>query len=108
MTGNRMTALQNTMLAILIIAVFYYMRKKDLLPRLTLHGAVPSAIVGIVLGFFSSFLGIGGGPVNVALIVFAFGYSMKAATACSLAAILSSQAAKLFSAVMRGDLTTTI
>ena len=43
----------------------------------------------------SSFLGIGGGPVNVGAFVFLFGYSAKTASSASLITILFSQISKL-------------
>ena len=53
-------------------------------------------IIGLVLGTLSSFLGIGGGPINVAVFVFFFSIEMKTATVYSIATILFSQASKLF------------
>ena len=63
---------QNICLGLLIILVFVYMLKKDKLPTLHKRGLVLSTLVGVLLGFFSSFLGIGGGPLNVALLIFIF------------------------------------
>lgn len=51
--------------------------------------------IGLVLGIISSFLGIGGGPINVAVFVFFFSIDMKTATVYSIATILFSQASKL-------------
>lgn len=54
-------------------------------------------VIGLILGTISSFLGIGGGPINVAVFVFFFSIDMKTATIYSIATILFSQASKLFS-----------
>lgn len=59
---------------------------------------------GIVLGFFASFLGIGGGPINVALLMLMFGMPIKQATVYSICMILFSQAAKVIGVVVAGDL----
>jgi uncharacterized membrane protein YfcA len=52
-------------------------------------------LVGIFLGVFSTFLGIGGGPINVACLIFFFGIDIKAATVYSIITIFFSQLAKL-------------
>lgn len=52
-------------------------------------------LVGLFLGGFSTLLGIGGGPINVSLLVFCFGLSMKDATVYSIITIFFSQLAKL-------------
>lgn len=50
---------------------------------------------GMALGLISSFLGIGGGPVNLVVLWFFFGMDTKTAAANSLYIILFSQAASL-------------
>lgn len=62
-----------------------------------------------VLGFLASFLGIGGGPVNVSLLMLMFALPIKEATLYSLSTIFFSQLAKLVtialtSSFMRFDL----
>ncbi|WP_458413387.1 sulfite exporter TauE/SafE family protein [Schinkia sp. CFF1] len=52
-------------------------------------------IVGTVLGFLASLLGIGGGPINVALLMLCFGISIKEAVVYSIATILFSQLSKV-------------
>ena len=86
---------QNICLGLLIILVFVYMLKKDKLPTLHKRGLVLSTLVGVLLGFFSSFLGIGGGPINVALLIFIFSLDTKTATVCSIITILFAQISKL-------------
>ena len=61
------------------------------------RGIVPSLLAGGFLGVCSSFLGIGGGPINVALIIYLFSYDTKTATICSLVTILLAQVSKLCS-----------
>jgi len=95
MSGAQVTLVQNVLLAGLVIFVMIYMVKKSSIPSPKLSGIVPSALVGLGLGVFASFLGIGGGPINVALIILLFDYPTKKATVCSLIVVLFSQAAKL-------------
>lgn len=51
--------------------------------------------VGILLGGLASFLGIGGGPINVALVMFLFWTKLKEATVYSIIMIFCSQLFKL-------------
>ena len=50
---------------------------------------------GIVLGFLSSLLGIGGGPINVSLLMLMFAMPIKEATIYSISIIFFSQLSKL-------------
>ena len=97
---NLVTVVQNAVLSVLILAVFLYMRNKSHIKSMSLHGLAPSVLVGVFLGICSSFLGIGGGPINVALIIYLFGYDTKSATVCSIVTILFSQISKLGSVAL--------
>lgn len=89
------TVVQNAALSLLILAVFFYMKNKHRIRGLTLTGIPVSLAVGVFLGVCSSFLGIGGGPINVALIIYLFSFDTKTATVCSLVTILFAQISKL-------------
>lgn len=52
-------------------------------------------VCGFLLGFLASFLGIGGGPINVSLMMLLFSMPIKEATVYSIATIFFSQLAKL-------------
>ncbi len=52
-------------------------------------------ICGLMLGFLASFLGIGGGPINVSLLMLLFSFKIKEATIYSICTIFCSQLAKL-------------
>lgn len=93
--GNMVTAVQNIALGVLIVFVIVYMANKAKIKPLGLDGIIPSVLTGLFLGFCSSFMGIGGGPINVAIIILFFGYSTKKAALCSLITILFSQATKV-------------
>lgn len=94
------TVVQNTVLGLLILAVFQYMRHKERLRGFQLSGALPALLAGMLLGACSSFLGIGGGPVNVALIILLFSVPTKTAMLCSLITILFAQISKLASVAL--------
>ncbi len=63
----------------------------------TFHVANPLAILfaGFLLGTAASFLGIGGGPINVAFLTLLFSFSMKDAAVYSVAVIFFSQCSNL-------------
>ena len=50
---------------------------------------------GLMLGIISSFLGIGGGPFNVAVFMLFFAMDMKSSTVYSVAVIIFSQLSNL-------------
>ena len=86
---------QNIVLTVLIVWVFIYMNNKSKFKCKEFKGVLPSLFVGLLLGMTSAFLGIGGGPINVSVIIFLFSLPIKTATVCSLMTILFSQFSKL-------------
>jgi len=60
-----------------------------------LNHAFYYVICGFSLGFLASLLSIGGGPINVALMMLMFGINIKEATIYSICTIFFSQLAKL-------------
>lgn len=52
-------------------------------------------LCGMILGFLASLLGIGGGPINVSLLMLMFSMSIKEATVYSICTIFFSQLSKL-------------
>lgn len=57
--------------------------------------------IGMCMGAISSFLGIGGGPINLMALYFAFSMDTKKAAACSLYIIMLSQTASLLTSVLK-------
>lgn len=60
-----------------------------------LHHVVWYIACGLVLGFLASLLGIGGGPINVSLLMLMFALPIKEATVYSICTIFFSQLSKL-------------
>lgn len=87
--------IQNIVLTILILWVLIYMNNKTKFKSKEFKGVFPSLLTGFCLGICSAFLGIGGGPINVTVIIFLFSLPIKTATICSLITILLSQFSKL-------------
>lgn len=61
-------------------------------------------IIGVMLGIFSSFLGIGGGPINLMVLGFFFSMSTKEAALSSLYIIMFSQITSLVQTVATGSI----
>lgn len=60
--------------------------------------------VGFSLGTISSFLGVGGGPINVAFLVLFFSMTMKEAAVYSVGTILFSQCSKITTMAINGTI----
>ena len=59
-------------------------------------------MIGLLLGIMSSFLGIGGGPINLVVLGYFFSMDTKTAAANSLYIILFSQLASLIATLISG------
>lgn len=94
MEPSLITAMQASILALLLIAVLINVNSH--VKTLKITNKVITFVIGLALGIISSFLGIGGGPINVAVFIFFFSIEMKTATVYSIATILFSQGSKLF------------
>ena len=97
-------ACQAAALAVITFGTLVYTLNKDRIATRRVTGAAPSVAIGCALGIMSSFLGIGGGPINL-VVLFHF-YSMDAKTAAqnSLYIILFSQATSTLIALFTTDL----
>lgn len=86
-------SIQAFTLAVLLTAVCFYVAKE----RKSFHIKNNFAIilVGLILGFIASFLGIGGGPINVAVLTLFFSMNVKESAVYSVAIIFFSQLSKL-------------
>ena len=74
-------------------------------PRITARNVTQPVVcvcIGLVLGLLSAFLGIGGGPINLAVLYYFFSMDTKTAALNSLYVILFSQSASFISTVARG------
>ena len=96
--------IQSFLLLITLIFILLYTLKKDNLPSFQVRNPLLIFLLGLFLGCISVFLGIGGGPLNVSLLILLFAYDMKQATIYSIATIFFSQLSKLGSIVASGGL----
>lgn len=88
---------QAVLLAIVTIGTFCYMVMNNAgkIRTRKLTSPFVSLVIGFILGIISSFLGIGGGPMNLAVLAFFFSMDPKEAATNSLCVILISQTASL-------------
>lgn len=84
------------------LLVLLYVRNKHRLPAKHVSNIVACVFIGCMLGTISAFLGIGGGPNNLAVLFFFFSMDAKEAAKNSLYIILFSQAASLLAALFSG------
>ena len=91
--SDTVRCVQAYVLASLLAFVCFYVSKQ----RKSFHVENNFAIcfVGLMLGFIASFLGIGGGPINVAVLTLFFSMNVKESAVYSVAIIFFSQLSKL-------------
>ncbi|MGN1230327.1 MAG: sulfite exporter TauE/SafE family protein [Anaerotignum sp.] len=88
---NTAGGVQACLLLAATFATFIYTLNKDKLRSKEVNSPIIGVIIGIFLGILGSFLGIGGGPFNVAVLYYFFSMPTKKATQNSLLIVLFSQ-----------------
>ncbi|MDE6550817.1 MAG: sulfite exporter TauE/SafE family protein [Clostridia bacterium] len=101
-SAQAIKVIQNSILLFLIVCIFFYMLFREKIKPLHLQNIVFYILVGILLGILSSFLGIGGGPLNVAILMLLFGMEIKEATFASIVTIMFAQIAKVVMILIGG------
>ena len=81
------------------LATFLYTLNKDKIKSKQVDSPVVSILIGLILGILGAFLGIGGGPFNVAVLYYFFSMQTKKATQNSLYIVLFSQTASTFKTI---------
>lgn len=97
---NTVGAVQGVCLALITLGTLIYTINKSRIHTRTVQNMLVCAVIGLVLGVMSSFLGIGGGPINLVVLFYFFGMDTKTAAANSLYIILFSQLASVLSTVI--------
>ncbi len=98
----RIGMIQNIIMVILTATVFVYVLNKQKINTLHMSSKMGSLFAGLALGIFSSFLGIGGGPINIMVLSYLFSMDSKHAAINSLYIIFFSQVANLFTYILQG------
>lgn len=92
------TAIQSLVLLLLLSICLLYHK----IPHRHIASPVLIALIGAALGLFSSFLGIGGGPINVAVLGIFLSLELRRAARASVFIILFSQGAGLVTKALSG------
>lgn len=82
---------QAACLLIVTLGTLLYTVKKEQISTRRVKSPAVCVVIGLVLGVMSSFLGIGGGPINLVVLFYFFSMNTKTAALNSLYIILFSQ-----------------
>ena len=96
---NNVGAVQSVILMIITLATLVYTMKKESIPTYHINSKFVIFLIGMLLGIMSSFLGIGGGPINLVVLFFLFSKSTKEAALYSIFVIFFSQLSSLLSMI---------
>lgn len=99
--SNQVGAVQAGVLLIVTFLTLLYTLNKARVRTCHVTNLFLCAVIGLLLGVMSAFLGIGGGPINLMVLGFFFSMDTKRAAANSLYIILFSQAASLINTLAR-------
>ncbi|MCI8541675.1 MAG: sulfite exporter TauE/SafE family protein [Erysipelotrichaceae bacterium] len=89
--ANTAGALQAGVLGVITVGTLLYTLNKERIHTYRVRNIFACLFIGMMLGIFSSFLGIGGGPINLVVLYFFFTMQTKEAAQNSLYIILFSQ-----------------
>ncbi len=92
--NDTLKGIQGIILGVLLVLAIVYINLKNA-KSFNIKKVGGMIAVGITLGTVASFLGVGGGPINVAFLVLFFSMTMKEAAVYSVGTIFFSQIAKL-------------
>ena len=86
---------QNIFLCLIVIFTIVYLKYKKKMKTYDLKNMFSVLFAGLILGAVSAFLGIGGGPLNIAVLAIFFSMRSKDAANASLIVIFFSQLSSL-------------
>lgn len=99
---NLVGMVQAVVLAVITLGTLLYTVCKRRIHTLQCRQMWIVFLIGLLLGILSSFLGIGGGPVNIVILEYFFSMKTKESAASSLFVIMLSQAAGLVQTLWSG------
>ncbi len=104
LSGNKdkVGAIQAVCLLLITFGTMAYTLKKDKIKTHHVENVIACGMIGVILGICSSFLGIGGGPINLVVLFFFFSMDTKTAAQNSLYIILFSQITSLLNTIITG------
>lgn len=102
MVNNDIVAqkIQSVILFILLLIVLVLYIYEDRIKRFNINNTIVCALVGLILGILAAFLGIGGGPLNVVVLMYLLGMDAKASAVHSIFIVFFSQGSKIVSVIL--------
>ena len=100
---DRVGAVQASCLLVVTLGTLLYTIYKKRIKTHQIQSKLVCACIGLALGIMSSFLGIGGGPINLVVFFFFFSMDTKTAAENSLYTIFFSQIASLIYSIASGS-----
>lgn len=95
-------AAQSFVLAVVTVGVLIFTLKKANIKPFNVESGAISLMIGFFLGALSSFLGIGGGPINLMVLYLFFGLDSKKAAINSIYIIFFSQGVSIIQTIVKG------
>lgn len=92
--------IQSIILLVLMLIILTLYTNEDKIKGLKIQNIFACIVAGVILGIVSSFLGIGGGPLNVIVLMYILGMNTKEAAINSIVIIFFSQSSKLTSILL--------
>ena len=93
--------IQNSLLSIVLLIIILYTLKKDKIKNHHVKSSIVIAIIGFLLGNLSVFLGIGGGPITLAILSFLFSFTSKESGVLYSCIIFFSQSTKIITTYVK-------
>lgn len=100
--ANTAGGVQACLLFAATFATLLYTLQKDNIAKRQVSNQLACVVIGLALGMLGAFLGIGGGPFNMAVLYYFFSMTTKIAAQNSLYIILFSQAIGILQTVLTG------
>lgn len=101
---EKVGAIQAACLMVVTLGTLLYTINKQKISTHHVKNPAAASVIGLALGVMSSFLGIGGGPINLVVFYFFFSMTTKAAAENSLYVIFFSQLASLLQSWITGKI----
>ncbi len=95
-------AIQAIVLIIITTGTLLYTLYSNKIKTYVISNQTVCVLIGLFLGVLSSFLGIGGGPINLIVLTYFFSMDLKCAAVNSLYIIMFSQFTSLFNSIISG------
>ncbi len=90
--------------SIMLLVILFFVLIKKWLPKFKFENHTTMVIIGMTLGTVAAFLGIGGGPINVMVLMMFLGMEIKEAAVTSIVIIFLSQTAKVVTLAVTGGI----